>query len=89
MVNNEYTADAVMEETFWSSDEEVYDQQVWEPHPEDWMSWYSDDLWNMYHLITRYAEENGISRTVNVHMTFAEFCHFCYSMSRHGLGPAN
>lgn len=88
MVNNEYVSDIVMDEA-WSDDDVPEDVGYTDAHPEDWMSWYSDDLWNMYHLITRYAEENGISRTVNVRLTFAEFCHFCYSMSRHDLGPAN
>ena len=57
--------------------------------PEDWQSWYSDDLLNMWSLLTRYINDSAIYGNMLSDCTYSEFCNFVYSRSRHGASYRN
>jgi hypothetical protein len=50
-------------------------------HIEDWITWYSGDLMNMWMSLRQYLSDASISSFILPSATFHEFCEFCYRYS--------
>lgn len=48
---------------------------------DDWVTWYSDDLHNIWSSINSYTEYSFISSHFLNFCDFNDFCEFCYNMS--------
>ncbi len=61
------------------------DDEIYRPdevlNVEDWTSYYSDDVYNMWSLIRDYMEENGSRGYMMQYADYTAFAEFCYSMS--------
>jgi hypothetical protein len=76
----EYTNDYHHGEMDYDSEQE----EVLPPSPmdlEDWITWYSRDLMNMWFSLKQYREDSGISNYVMNFSTYSDFCEYCYKMS--------
>ena len=69
------------------SEEMDYESDYEDPLPpspmeiEDWVTWYSGDLLNMWFSLKQYREDAGIHNYVMSHATYTDFCEFCYRCS--------
>lgn len=65
--------------------EEHDDDEIFRPDEvlsvEDWTSYYSDDIYNMWSLIRDYIEETGCRSYMMQYADYTNFAEFCYSMS--------
>ena len=50
---------------------------------DDWTTWYSEDLLNMWFSLVQYREDSGRKHDIMKHATYTDFCEFCYKFS-HG-----
>lgn len=50
---------------------------------DDWTTWYSEDLLNMWFSLIQYREDSGRKHDIMKHATYTDFCEFCYKFS-HG-----
>lgn len=48
---------------------------------QDWITWYSDDLFNLWMNIRSYREECGLQRFLLNNLDWNEFCEICYYYS--------
>lgn len=48
---------------------------------EDWITWYSDDLMNMWLSLKNYREDSGNQHNLLDIMEWTDFCEFCYRFS--------
>jgi hypothetical protein len=48
---------------------------------EDWETWYSRDLMNMWFSLKTYTEDSGVSNFVMPFATYTKFVEFCYGNS--------
>ena len=48
---------------------------------QDWITWYSVDLTNMWLYIKHYREDSGNQHTILDQMDWNDFCEFCYRFS--------
>jgi len=83
MVWSQYIADAHTE------DMDLDDESMEEtPLPrnlpldyQDWITWYSDDLMNMWLSLKNYREDSGNQHNLLDTMEWTDFCEFCYRFS--------
>jgi hypothetical protein len=83
MVWSQYIADAHTE------DMDLDDESMEEtPLPrnlpldyQDWITWYSDDLMNMWLSLKQYSQDSGNQYTLLDGMEWTDFCEFCYRFS--------
>jgi hypothetical protein len=52
---------------------------------DDWTTWYSEDLLNMWFSLVQYREDSGRKHDIMKNATYTDFCEFCYRFS-HGFG---
>ena len=81
MVWSEYLQDTIGENEYSDDDNP-------EPPPkrlsiDDWTTWYSEDLLNMWFSLVQYREDSGIKHDILKSGTYTDFCEFCYHFS-HG-----
>ena len=90
MVWQQYVDDAnePVNEFLNGGDEEGYfdgDQEEWLPptrmHIEDWVTWYSSDLMNMWMSLRQYTSDASISSYILPDASYNDFCSFCYKYS--------
>ena len=82
MVWNQYVEDANSLPNEMDYDDE-YEEEL-PPSPmelEDWITWYSRDLMNMWFSLRQYREDSGISNYVMNFVSYSDFCEFCYRNS--------
>lgn len=48
---------------------------------DDWITWYSDDLLNVWMNIRNYKQDNGIERFFLNDLSWNDFCEMCYEFS--------
>ena len=51
---------------------------------DDWTTWYSEDLLNMWFSLVQYREDSGRKHDIMKNATYTDFCEFCYRFS-HGF----
>jgi len=51
---------------------------------DDWTTWYSEDLLNMWFSLVQYREDSGRKHAIMKNATYTDFCEFCYHFS-HGF----
>ena len=51
---------------------------------DDWTTWYSEDLLNMWFSLVQYREDSGRKHDIMKNATYTDFCEFCYHFS-HGF----
>ena len=76
----EYTNDHHYDEMDYDDEQE----DVLPPSPmeiEDWTTWYSGDLMNMWFSLKQYRDDVGISNYVMTYASYTDFCEFCYNKS--------
>ena len=82
MVWSQYVQDANITNTNdYSSDDE--DDTIYS-HPleyQDWVTWYSDDLMNLWMSMKAYREDTGNVYHFLNSMEWTDFCEFCYQFS--------
>ena len=65
---------------------DTQDDEIYRPDEvmsvEDWTSYYSDDLYNMWSMMRDYMEANGIKCYMMQDSDYSNFAEYCYSMSR-------
>ena len=84
MVWQEYVAHTTTHgENDYSDEEDDY-----EPHGkltvDEWTTWYSEDLMNMWMSLTQYREDSGRKHAIMKNASYTDFCEFCYHSS-HGF----
>jgi len=52
-------------------------------HVEDWTTWYSEDLMNMWFSLVQYRSDSGRTHDILKNASYTDFCEFCYQFS-HG-----
>lgn len=78
MVWQEYVEHTIGENDY--SDEE-YDDPRGALSIDDWTTWYSEDLMNMWMSLTQYREDSGRKHCILKGASYTEFCEFCYYFS--------
>lgn len=48
---------------------------------EDWTSWYSEDLLNLWFSLVQYREDSGRFHDILKNASYTDFCEFCYRFS--------
>ena len=48
---------------------------------DDWITWYSNDLMNMWMGMKAYREDSGTSTYIMDQCEYDDFCRFCYEFS--------
>ena len=84
MVWSQYIEEANITEHVMDWIEEDPDDIPSRNHPlefQDWITWYSDDLMNMWLSIKHYREDSGNQRNILDKMSWNDFCEFCYTFS--------
>ena len=84
MVWRHYLEESNLTETSLFSDDDNNEEDVPRNLPmefDDWITWYSDDLMNLWSSIKTYREDSGISSFFLDHMDWNNFCEFCYQHS--------
>ena len=69
-INNDHSSD--------DDDDTIYN------HPleyQDWVTWYSDDLMNLWMSMKAYREDTGNQPYLLDQMDWNDFCEFCYNFS--------
>ena len=85
MVWQEYVAHT----TTHSDNEYSDDEGDNEPQPtgiltvDEWTTWYSEDLMNMWMSLTDYRQDSGRFYAIMRNASYTNFCEFCYQTS-HG-----
>ena len=51
---------------------------------DEWTTWYSEDLMNMWMSLTQYREDSGRKHAIMKNASYTDFCEFCY-YSSHGF----
>ena len=51
---------------------------------DEWTTWYSEDLLNMWFSLVQYREDSGQKHDIMKNATYTDFCEFCYHFS-HGF----
>ena len=65
----------------YSSDEEHLPSRN-KPMPyDDWITWFSNDLMNMWMGMRAYREDTGTSTYIMDQCEYDDFCRFCYEFS--------
>lgn len=66
----------------YASDEEEHLPSRHKAMPyDDWVTWYSNDLLNMWMGMRAYKEDSGNTTFILDHAEYDDFCHFCYEFS--------
>jgi len=83
MVWSQYIEDVHTSKNDYSSDEEnELDPPCNRPLEfQDWITWYSDDLMNLWLSIKTYREDTGNVDNLLNNMDWNDFCEFCYAKS--------
>jgi hypothetical protein len=68
--NNEYSSD--------DEDDTIYNRPL---QYDDWVTWYSNDLMNLWMSMKAYREDTGNVYTFLNRMEWTDFCEFCYNFS--------
>ena len=83
MVWSQYVEDVHSNRNDYSSDDENETEHP-RNHPleyQDWITWYADDLMNMWMSFKTYREDTGnVDHFLN-NMQWTDFCEFCYAFS--------
>ena len=78
---NEATEEFVKNgDDFFDEDHDEYVAPVF-MNIEDWTTWYSRDLMNMWFSLKSYTEDAGIDNFVMPFATYTKFVEFCYKNS--------
>ncbi len=48
---------------------------------DDWSTWYSRDLLNMWMGMKAYSQDSGVNNYIMNECSFTDFCEFCYEFS--------
>ena len=65
----------------YSSDEERLPPRNRPMIYDDWITWYSNDLLNMWMGMRAYREDSGTSTYIMDQCEYDDFCRFCYEFS--------
>jgi hypothetical protein len=68
--NNDYSSD--------DEDDTIYNNPL---ELQDWITWYSDDLMNLWMSMKAYREDTGNVHHFLNNMEWTDFCEFCYQFS--------
>lgn len=82
MVWSQYVEEARTTETHLSDSDE--DDTLPRNRPleyDDWITWYSDDLMNLWMSMKTYREDTGNEFYLLDKMQWPDFCEFCYKFS--------
>ena len=82
MVWSQYVEEARVTETHISDSDE--DDTLPRNRPleyDDWITWYSDDLMNLWMSMKTYREDTGNEFNLLDKMQWTDFCEFCYKFS--------
>jgi hypothetical protein len=64
---------------------EMEDEDRGPPEPlefDDWCTWFSNDLLNMWMSLRAYREDSGTTSYILNSAEYNDFCYFCYQFSR-------
>lgn len=64
----------------YSSDEERVSRNR-QMHYDDWVTWFSNDLMNMWMGMKAYKEDSGTTSYIMNQCDYDDFCRFCYESS--------
>ena len=79
MVWNEYINNETVWEDAHSDDEQ--DTPLTRLTCDEWTTWYSEDLLNMWFSIKQYREDSGQQNQIMECASYTDFCEFCYRFS--------
>ena len=79
MVWSEYLQDTIGENEY--SDEEPDHPPPRRLSIEEWTSWYSEDLLNMWFSMVQYKEDSGLVHDIGKTMQYTDFIEFMYRFS--------
>ena len=86
MVWSEYIQDAVHGVDVCEDEcelEEENDTHYYQPYSvDDWSTYHSQDLLNMWFSLVQYREDSGLVHDILKTATYSDFCDFCYNFSR-------
>ena len=68
-------------EGYSSSDEERLPSRNRPMSYDEWITWYSNDLMNMWMGMRAYREDSGTSTYIMDQCEYDDFCRFCYEFS--------
>ena len=82
MVWSQYVQDANnTHNNEYSSDDEDNNVRDYPLEYQEWVTWYSDDLMNLWMSMRAYREDTGNVTNFLNHMQWTDFCEFCYQFS--------
>ena len=85
MVWSHYVDATRSSETTWNSDDDNEDQRMPPRNRpldyQDWITWYSNDLLNIWMSLRAYREDTGNAGYLLDRLDWCEFCEFCYRFS--------
>lgn len=85
MVWSHYVDATRSNETAWTNDDDNEDQRMPPRNRplefQDWITWYSNDLMNIWMSMRAYREDSGNSSYLLDRLEWGEFCEFCYRFS--------
>lgn len=85
MVWSHYVNEAKMTDSHHYSDDDVEDELRFPKNRplefQDWLTWYSNDLHNMWSSLRTYAADTGNTPYLLDGMEWTDFCEFCYRFS--------
>ena len=82
MVWSEYVEHTVGDNDY-SDEEGDYDTPPRRLNVDEWTTWYSEDLMNMWFSLVQYREDSGRTHDIMKDASYTAFCEFCYRFS-HG-----
>ena len=83
MVWSEYVEHTTGDNDYDYSDEENPDVPIRRLNVDEWTTWYSQDLMNMWFSLVQYREDSGLKHAILKNGSYTDFCEFCYQFS-HG-----
>jgi len=86
MVWSQYREDSIQDPNDVGSDPEDNQEELNIPRNrplpyDDWITWYSNDLLNLWMSIRAYKEDTGNQSFLLDQMDWNDFCEFCYKFS--------
>ena len=78
--DQQYTQTDTHQQNHSSDDEFIYGSDD-TMSIQDWESFYSEDLYNMWSSMKTYTLSTGASAYMNEYASYQDFVEFCYSMS--------
>ena len=85
MVWSEYVEHTTGENDCDYSDDENQEPPARRLNVDEWTTWYSEDLLNMWFSLVQYREDSGRKHDIMKNASYTDFCEFCYHFS-HGFG---